>query len=59
MDLKKCHVINGKCLSKNYCSHDVNCIVVSYKSQVSSSDDINIGLFSLEDGTLLYKFDET
>lgn len=52
-------MINGKCLSKNYCSHDVNCIVVSYKPQVSSSDDINIGLFSLEEGTLLYKFDET
>lgn len=52
-------MINGKCLSKNYCSHGVECIIVSYQSQVSSSDDINIGLFSLEEGTLLHKFDET
>lgn len=51
-------MLRGKCLAKSYSSHNVNCIVVSYKLQ-ATNDIINIGLFSLEDGTLLYKFSET
>jgi len=49
--------LRAKCLAKMYCSYDVDCIVVSYKLQ--AADDICVGLFSLEDGTLLYKFTET
>lgn len=58
LDLKECYVINGKCLANNYCSYEVHCIVVSYKLKVNETDDINVGLFSLDDGTLLYKFND-
>ncbi|KAL4142352.1 hypothetical protein QTP88_004830 [Uroleucon formosanum] len=58
LDLKEYNVISAKCLSRNYSSYDVNCVVVSYKLQVSNSNDINIGLFALEEGTFLHKFDE-
>lgn len=51
-------MVSAKCLSKSYCSYDVDCIVVSYKLRETNNSDINIGLFSLEEGTLLYKFDE-
>jgi len=45
-------------LSRKYCSYDVDCIVVSFKLQASNNNDINVGLFALEEGTLLRKFDE-
>lgn len=59
LDLKECYLINGKCLAKKYCSYDVDCIVISYKLESFNNDDINIGLFSLENGTVLYIFNET
>ncbi|VVC36323.1 Hypothetical protein CINCED_3A020846 [Cinara cedri] len=58
LDLKKCHIINGKCLAKQHCSYNVDCIFVSYKLQATDNDDIIIGLFSLENGTVLHKFNE-
>lgn len=58
LDLKKYHVVSGKCLSRTYCSYDVDCIIVSYKLPETNNNDINIGIFALEEGTLLYKFDE-
>lgn len=46
-------------MERKHCSYDINCIVVSYRLRDTDTDDINIGLFSLENGTLLHKFDET
>jgi len=59
LDLKEYNVLNGKCLTKSICAYDFDCIIVSYKLRAADTDGINIGLFSLEDGKLLYKFDET
>jgi len=49
-------LLSGKCLTKNHCSYNIDCIAISYKLQ--ETDNINVGLFSLQNGKLMYKFNE-
>ncbi|XP_050438746.1 WD repeat-containing protein 75 [Adelges cooleyi] len=57
--IEDCYITNGLCLAKCYNLYKNDIIFISYKSLTNDDSDVKIGIFSLDNGTLLHSFNET